>query len=128
MSPHFTRSTEMYKHIFVAYDGSKLSDKALGEAIELAKQTGSKISLSYVLTPHQLMIGGGRPAPGHQKLEQQHMATLREHASEMLKGAQNRIKSADVQGEVVLEEGSYPHEQIIESAKRRKCDLIVMAS
>ena len=118
----------MYRHILTAYDGSKLSDRAVGEAIEFAKQTGSKISLLFVLTPHHLLIGGGRPAPGLHQLEQQHMATLRQQASEMLKRAEERIKAAGVQCEVLLEDGNQPHERIVETAKQLKCDLILMAS
>ena len=118
----------MYKHVLATYDGSKLSDKTLEEALRFAKQTGSKISLLYVLTPHHLLIGGGRPVPGLHRLEEQHMAALRQHANEMLKSAQERIKAAGVQCDVVLEEGDQPHTKIVESASRLKCDVILMAS
>jgi nucleotide-binding universal stress UspA family protein len=117
----------MYKHLMVAYDGSELSDKALEEAIGLAKDRGAKISLLYVLTPHHLLMGG-RSAPGLEKFEKQHMEMLRSHANEMLSRAQERLKRAGVQGDASIEEGSVPYRHIVDGAKRRKCDLIVMAS
>jgi nucleotide-binding universal stress UspA family protein len=118
----------MYKHMMVAYDGSPLSDKALNEAIEFAKQTGCKISLLYVLTPHHLLVGGGRNVPGLKDLERQHAETLRQHALEMLESARNRIKSAGIACDVVFEEGLHPYEHIVEGAKRLKCDMVLMAS
>jgi nucleotide-binding universal stress UspA family protein len=118
----------MYKRMMVAYDGSTLSDKALNEAIEFAKQSGCKISLLYVLTPHQLLISGGRQVPGLKELERQHAETLRQHAREMMQSAQDRIKTAGIECDVLLEEGVNPYQHIVEGAKRLQCDLVVMAS
>jgi nucleotide-binding universal stress UspA family protein len=118
----------MYKHMVVAYDGSPLSDKALDEAIEFGKQTGCKISLLYVLTPHHLLVGGGRSIPGLKELERQHAESLRQHAREMLQSAQERIVGAGIACEVVLEEGNHPYQHIVDGAKRLKCDVVVMAS
>jgi len=118
----------MYKHILVAYDGSVLSDKAVAEAIGLAKDSKARVSLIYVLTPHHLLVGGGRPVPGLKQLEQQHAQELRQHASAMLKAAQERLHAGGIEGETLLEDGSHPHEQIVQAAARLRCDLILMAS
>ena len=117
----------MYKNVLVAYDGSALSDKALDEAIALAQQGACRVSLLYVLAPHHLMMGT-RTAPGLKELEKQHMDTLRQQAREMLAGAHLRLKAAKIESDVILEEGTSPYQQIIETAKRLKSDLIMMAS
>ena len=118
----------MYTHILVAYDGSALSDKALAEAIKLARQSCTPVTLLYVLTPHRLLVGGGRLVPGLRELEQQHAELLRQEAREMLGRAHLRVSAAGIPCEVLLEEGQYPYEHIVQGASRLDCDLVVMAS
>ena len=118
----------MYTHILVAYDGSALSDKALAEAIKLARQTQAPVTLLYVLTPHHLLVGGGRLVPGLKELEQQHAEMLRQEARQMLERAHARLTAADIPCEVLLEEGYDPYQHIVQGASRLNCDLIVMAS
>lgn len=118
----------MYKHILLAYEGSESADKALDESIRVIKQTGSTLSMLYVLTPHHLMVGGGRPVPGLAQLERQHAEALRQQAREMLDAAQKRVRACGIECDTVLEEGLDPCQHIVETAKRLKCDLIVMGS
>lgn len=119
----------MYKDILLPYDGSPLSEKALAEGVAFAKSVvGSKLTLLYVLTPHHLLLGGGRPVPGLKKLEQQFQDELKKKANEMLESAKKRAAGASVACNIVIEEGASPHEVIIARAARLKCDLIIMAS
>ena len=118
----------MYKNIMLPYDGSPRSDKALDEAIALAKSVGSTITMLYVLTPHHLLLGGGRPVPGLKQLEQQFQDELKKKANEMLESARKRAADASVACKTVIEEGPNPHELITAQADRLKCDLIIMAS
>jgi nucleotide-binding universal stress UspA family protein len=118
----------VYKHILLPYDGSSLSDKALREGIALARGSGAKITLIYVLTPHHLLIGGGRPVPGLKGLEQQYHEQLERDAQALLARAQSEAAAAGVACEVEIEHGTSPYEQIVAAAGRLDCDLIVMAS
>jgi nucleotide-binding universal stress UspA family protein len=118
----------MYTHILVAYDGSALSDKALAEATRLAREGRARVTLLYVLTPHHLLIGGGRLVPGLKALEGQHAQMLRQEAREMLSLAQGRLAAADIPCEPLLEEGNDPYQHIVQAANRLNCDLVVMAS
>lgn len=118
----------MYKHIFLPYDGSALSDKALEHGIALASSSGSKITLFYVLRPYHLQFGTERIAPGLKQLEQQHMAALEAKASEMLQAALQKATAAKVMCDMAMEQGTDPHENIIAGAARLQCDLILMAS
>jgi nucleotide-binding universal stress UspA family protein len=118
----------MYKHIVLPYDGSELSDKALDEGIGLAKSQNAKITLIYVVTPHHLMVGGGRVIPGLKRLEQEYAQNIRAEAKQILDAACQRVTAAGLTCEVVLEEGLEPYQRIIDAAGRLKCDLVVMAS
>jgi len=118
----------MYKSIMLPYDGSPLSEKALDQGLALAKSSGSTVTLLYVLTPHHLLLGGGRPVPGLKKLEQQFQDELKKKANEMLESAKKRAAGASVECNTSIEEGASPHEVIIARASHLKCDLIIMAS
>jgi len=118
----------MYQHILMPYDGSALSDKALNEGAALAKSGGAKITLMYVVTPHHLLIGGGREVPGLKRLEQQYAEEIGQEARQMLDIARQRIAATGVPVDVLLDHGTTPSENIVEAARRLKCDLIMMAS
>jgi len=118
----------MYKHIMLPYDGSELSHKALSEGIGLAKGENAKITLIYVVSPHHLMIGGGRAVPGLKRLEQEYAENIRAEARSMLDTAQQHVTGAGLACDIVLEDGANAYQCIIDAAQRLHCDLIVMAS
>lgn len=118
----------MYKHIMLPYDGSEPSEKALSEGIGLAKSGNAKITLMYVVSPHHLMVGGGRAVPGLKRLEEEYANKIRAEAQGMLDGARQRVSGAGLACDVVLEDGSSAYQCIVDGAKRLKCDVIVMAS
>ncbi|MNC86213.1 Universal stress protein [compost metagenome] len=51
-----------------------------------------------------------------------------EHAKKMLGKVQKAAKAAGVKCETVALVSDFPYQQIISTAKKKKCDLIVMAS
>ena len=118
----------MYKHIMMVYDGSVLSDKALNEGTALAKSGGGKVTLIYVVTPHHLLLGGGRAVPGLKRLEQQYADELDQEARQMLDVARQRVAAAGVAVDMLLEHGPDPYEKILEATRQLKCDLIIMAT
>ncbi len=118
----------MYQHVLLAYDGSALSDKALDEAARLAKGVNAKVTIVYVVTPHHLLLGGGRDVPGLKRLEQEYADEIDEEARKMLDAARERLAAAGVAADALLDHGIAPYEKLIEAARRLKCDLIIMAS
>lgn len=118
----------MYKHIMLPYDGSDLSDKALSEGIGLAKSENAKITLIYVVSPHHLMIGGGRAVPGLKRLEQEYADNVRAEARAMLDAARQRASAAGLACDILVEDAANAYQCIIDAAKRLHGDLIVMAS
>ena len=118
----------MYKHIMMVYDGSVLSDKAVNEGTALAKSAGAKVTLMYVVTPHHLLIGGGRIVPGLKRLEQEYADEMDKEARQMLDVARQRVAAAGVAVDMLLEHGPDPYEKIVEATRQLKCDLIIMAT
>ncbi len=118
----------MYKHILLPYDGSELSDRALGEGIAFAKNAGSKITLMHVITPYHLPVPGDHTSTAIKEIERQFLVELEKRSSEMLDKARQRTVAAGVRCDMLVHPGVQPYEEIIETAKNLSCDLILMAS
>ena len=58
----------------------------------------------------------------------EHAARAKAHAEKILNGVAEEARQAGVICETVQIEEDHPYEAIIETAKQRGCDLIVMAS
>ena len=97
----------MYRHILIPTDGSELAERGVAQGLALAKSLGAKVSLIYVVEPLLAVTG--------------------DFAS-VLDRAANAAKEAGVSGETILVETAQPHQAIIDAAKDKGCDLIVMSS
>ncbi len=115
----------MYKHILVATDGSELSNRAIEYAADLAKAVNAKLTVFTATTPYygfavepELMTIG---IEDYQK----NTAKLAAHRFAV---AKDIAAAAQVPCETVRVEHPQPYQAIIDAAKERGCDLIVMAS
>ncbi len=106
----------MYKKILVGYDGSENSDAALDEAINLAKCSGGKI---IIATSPELDARLKALAP-EMDIE------LTGHAQATLDKASAKIKETGVEFETELLTATTAHEGIVETAKEKGADLIVL--
>jgi nucleotide-binding universal stress UspA family protein len=115
----------VYKHILVATDGSELSERAIEQAIGLARALNARVTALHVIRPWRTV------APG------EIMVAFPE--SEYLKGAETAAaryvgyaeELADEQGvscDTTWLEHGHPWQAILSTAEARGCDLIVMAS
>jgi nucleotide-binding universal stress UspA family protein len=117
----------MYKRILVATDGSKLSQQAVEHAINLADLTGAEVVALKVIPryPQTYFEGGVALAAAE-------MARIEKQWQEEGMAAVNAVKSAgqllEVKVKPVTVKSDLISEAIIATAKRNKCDLIVMAS
>lgn len=118
----------MYKHILVPYDGTVLSDRAVAESIALAKHGGAKITLVNVVGPYHVPVAGDHTSDAIKEIERRFLVELEDRAVGMLDGVRKRIEDAGVPCDAVVCPGLHPHEEIIQTAKRCTCDLILMAS
>jgi nucleotide-binding universal stress UspA family protein len=113
----------MYKHILVAVDGSDTSDRALQEAISLAKDQQAMLRIVYAVD--EVNINAGAEFVNPVEIENAWAKSGRE----ILGKAQNQTHAAGVHAETRLIEidklGVGIADAIVEDAKTWSADLIV---
>jgi len=115
----------MYKNILLPTDGSELAGTAVQDGLKLAKALGAKATVLTVLKPFQVFtfemsMVEDTPAEYKQRAQEQ--------AAKILKAAADQAKAAGVVCETAQVEHEHPYQAIIDTAKSKGCDLIVMAS
>jgi nucleotide-binding universal stress UspA family protein len=114
----------MYKHILIATDGSELAAKAVTTGIELAKRLGARLTALTASEPGTAMMMGD-PGSAFPIIEYEKVAA--DNAARILDAVGSLAKAAGVPCETVYMM-SYPSDAIIDTAKSKGCDLIVMSS
>lgn len=114
----------MYKHILIATDGSELAAKAVATGLELAKTLKSKVTAVTAIEPWTTMVVG---EAGFAFPVEEYEKSSAENAKRILTQVTEAANAKGVACETV-QVNDFPAEGIIETAKARGCDLIVMAS
>lgn len=117
----------MYRRILVPTDGSALSKKAVNSAIEQAAATGAELVALYVVPRYPLSyFEGGSSVPDSEvaRAEKQWSDKGRAVVDQVRKAAQ----AGGVKATGVLANSDLVAESVIATAKKHRCDLIVMAS
>jgi nucleotide-binding universal stress UspA family protein len=115
----------MYKHIMIATDGSELSEKALAQGLALAKPLGAKVTVATTTEPWDaVIVGEVAVVLPVEKYEE----TADANARAILSRAQAAASAAGVDAEMHHVKDRHPAEGILEAAKSKGCDLIVMGS
>ena len=114
----------MYRNILVPTDGSEISTLAVQAAASLAKLTAAKLHVLSVKEPFPYSaISEMQPVPPQEFYDaQERIARSRVEAA----ADAARADGLDIDGATV--EALHPWEAILDHAKSRQCDLIVMAS
>ena len=116
----------MYTHLLVPTDGTRLSEAAVRQAIELARVLSARLSVLHVITA--LLEDGGEAGAlsdiAREAIEQRALA----EADAILAGAARMARARGVEVETQSIYSRDPARTIVEEAARRHCDLIVMAS
>jgi nucleotide-binding universal stress UspA family protein len=117
----------MFRRILVPTDGSKLSDKAVQAAIELAAACGGSI---VVFHAYPQFYGGayGTFEMANEVLAEAHQAQEKAVSEQLFAAAAAKAAAAGVDCAAVAVESDHPWEAILAAAKKRKCDSICMAS
>ncbi|MGZ5146521.1 MAG: universal stress protein [Burkholderiales bacterium] len=118
----------MFKHILLPTDGSKLSDRAVQRGIELAEALDARVTAVHVVPEFRMMADESFVLPTSVDLRSRYEKEAKARALKMLHKIAARTQAAGVAYEGVVVVGDTPYESIIETAKKRKCDLIMMAS
>lgn len=117
----------MYKHLLVPVDGSKLSGKAVAQAIALAKPLKAKITVFYAAPEAPLPVYS-EGVVYQQVPAKAYAAAMAKEAERILAPVAARAKAAGVSADTRHAIASAPWEAILDAAKKAKCDAIVMAS
>lgn len=115
----------MYKHLLVPIDGSKLSDKAVTRAVELAKATGARITLMHVVPEYPMQIYA-EGVSVTMVSRRDFAKAMKDDATKLLDRVAGKIKAVEVG--TLQATGNAPWEAILAGAKKVKADTIVMAS
>ena len=116
----------MFKHILIATDGSRVASKAARAGIALASRLGAKITAYSAVEALQALgfEGYAMDAKTIEFLEEQARRAVRKRVEPIAKMA----KAARVPCASVVTKGSTLYQAIIEAAKKRRCDVIIMGS
>ena len=119
----------MFRHILVPTDGSALSLKAAKAAVDLAKVHGARITAIHVMAPYVPPTGGdGVMYYPEGYSPEEYGKAVRKEAERALAKVQRMADAAKIAFAPVAITHDQPWEAIVSTAKKRKCDVIVMAS
>ena len=117
----------MFKHILIPTDGSPLSAKAAVAGVEFARAVGAKVTALFaapaptpVVYEHFLPVGYMPP--------DEHAEMIEQAARRYLGAIEQAAKAAGVPCESVHLTSDFPADTIVATARKRRCDLIFMAS
>ena len=117
----------MYQRILVPTDGSTLSKKAVKSAIEMAAVAGADLVALYVVPRYPVSyFEGGISVPDSEiaRTEKQ----WAEKGQAVVDAVQKAALAEGVKARGVLARSDLVAESVIATAKKHRCDLIVMAS
>lgn len=116
----------MFKHILIATDGSPLGNRAARAGIALAGALGAKVTAYYAVEQPHLIFDEGYVID--QEIIDGIEVRSRAAGQKRVDAIGKMAKAAGVPFASVVAKASTAYEGIIDAAKRRKCDVIFMAS
>ena len=115
----------MYAHVLIATDGSDLANRAVEQGLTLAKALGSKVTAITITEPWTASVSGewavAFPVEEYEKAAAANAVKVLEQVTEAAKRIGIACESHHIKDQ-------FAAEGIVDEAKARSCDLIVMAS
>jgi nucleotide-binding universal stress UspA family protein len=115
----------MYKHVLIPTDGSPLAEEAVKQGLTLAKTLNAKVTVVTVVPPFRVVAVEPLIVTDTREQYDKDIVRIAEHR---LASPREAANVAGVVYEDVYVVAEHPWAAIIETAKARGCDLIVMAS
>jgi nucleotide-binding universal stress UspA family protein len=115
----------MYKHVMIPTDGSELSTKAVEAGLQLAARLGAQVTAMTVSEPFHTLSFSPSQVEYMPAAYRQHAQMA---AQRILGEVRAKAEAASVACDTVWVEHEHPYMAIIDTARSRNCDLIVMAS
>ena len=113
----------MFKHILIATDGSEIATKAVSGGLKLAKELAARVVVLTASEPLPATVSAETIAANFAEYEK----ATKEAAATVLSEVRGEARTIGVECET-LHVTNFPAEAIIETAKAKACDLIVMGS
>ena len=115
----------MFKHILLPTDGSKLSEKSVKQGVKIAKAVNAKITALHVVPEFHVFTYQAEMLEAS-RAEYESDAAAR--AKAYLDFVKKVASGSDVKCDTVHVSSDQPFKEIIATAQKKGCDLILMAS
>ena len=120
----------MYANILLSTDGSDVARKGVKHGIALAKALNAKVTVITVTEPLPIYLGTGFDSgwiPSKEEIDS-FDAARKKFAGKVLDEARAMAEQTGISVELLHVPNAHPATTIIETAKSKGCDLIVMGS
>ena len=120
----------MYANILLSTDGSAVARKGVKHGIALAKALNAKVTVITVTEPLPIYLGTGFDSgwiPSKDEIDS-FDAARKKFAGKVLDEARAMAEQTGISAELLHIPNAHPATTIIETAKSKGCDLIVMGS
>lgn len=115
----------MFKHILIPTDGSELSERAVLAGVSFAKEVGAQVTGITALPEFRTFTFDSDMI---EMTEDEYLAASERRGAKFLATLTDAARAAGVACNSLLARSDRPHEAIIQAARERGCDLIIMAS
>ena len=115
----------MYTHLLLPTDGSAVSERAIDHGVALAKAVHASVTGVTVSEPLSAL---SIEAVAIADVSEDYSKEIAAAAEKQLDVVRKAAAAAGVVCDVVHVEGPHPYQGIIDTAKAKGCDVIVMAS
>ncbi|MBI4189309.1 MAG: universal stress protein [Betaproteobacteria bacterium] len=120
----------MYK-ILVPTDGSEISQQAVKQGMVFAKALNAKVFGLHVIPKFHAVtekMDEGFEVPTSPALKKRVDEESKARAREILAPVEEEAKGAGLECECIVETNDAVYEEILDAARKKNCDLIIMAS
>lgn len=111
-----------FKNILVPYDATSFANRAFQKALEIAKKDGSKITIFTVIEGEYSAI------LGYSKINPQVIKKQQRIAKKFIYKLESAAKNSNVPISVKIKQGTSIVKDILNFAKSKKSDLIIIGS
>jgi nucleotide-binding universal stress UspA family protein len=115
------------KRILIPTDGSTIARKAIRDGVALARQLGASV-VGYHAAETVQLVFNAELAGTHPMLITQMKKRFAEMGQTYLAEIENACEAAGVPCETAMTTPGAPHKGIIDTARKKKCGMIFMAS
>jgi nucleotide-binding universal stress UspA family protein len=118
----------MYRQILIPTDGSEFAHKAIAHGLSLARAVGAKVIGLNVQASFNVYDLPASRVDYISGAFTEHEKQAKAHAAKILSALAEEAKASGVDCETVQAIHDHPYQAIVDTAKAKGCDLIVIAS